>query len=565
VDTITFLVHTGVREESVPLEQTGRTTANPQQQTQSGLLWSASVPLTGRVKAREVRFARATQNCPLPLSLHRGTGKQWCLCQAGGKKRGGQERASALHQPFSLVSNEVPGNRLVVAMSKATRRAFIAGRCSQALVTHHRMPVRTVPIHICQRCIYRVLHVTWRVHLPRALRALWLVSASREWRTGAARGCARGNMWSAATAVHPAPAGPADALALQAALLGLLSCEQSRVVHSFYFTEEFVMQMLECPPLGEQRIKRMYESIDAWLRSPALSALVNCFDATLPSTLSTVDLGAWLLGFSETWDYRQQQQRHGGARWEVDDASLTPARRQMAKEAASKLGLIGQEIPGQRMYDVVWVLGGARLSCLLRSRLAARLLTEHGLQCGMLALLSSARRIAETERQATDTYAPEAQTEFDVMNKGAERAFGLPPTFTEERCDDTGHPNSSWIIRTYEKQKSLPPLFSLSAPSSRPYPQPANSADTYTFFFEHFSIPSGATLLLITSQIYVPYQQLEAIRTIALPQHVVVETVGFPLEWGGNLQGMLGASNYLQEIRSTIQSANRFFRAFPEI
>lgn len=65
--------------------------------------------------------------------------------------------------------------------------------------------------------------------------------------------------------------------------------------------------------------------------------------------------------------------------------------------------------------------------------------------------------------------------------------------------------------------------------------------------------------MLVTSQIYVPYQQLEAIRTWAIPNNVYIETVGFPAEWNDTKQqGMMMAANYLQEIRSTIQAANRY-------
>ena len=330
------------------------------------------------------------------------------------------------------------------------------------------------------------------------------------------------------------------------------------------------MQILECPSLEGKRVEHIYKSIDRWLRSPALSVLVQHFDAEIPFHLNTTDLGAWLLDFSERWDFRKLQQAATakdtaeGARWLVDDSSLTEAQRNITKESARELGLIGQEIPNKNTYDFVWVLGGARLSCLLRPRLAARLITERGLLCSMIALLSSAREVAETETEATDTYAPGAKTEFDLINKGAEREFNIKASFTEERYADDENPNGSWVIRTYDKIGNLPPLLSLSAPSSRLYPLPANSADTYNFFFEHIQVPPGSSFLLITSQIYVPYQQLEALRTVALKHNVVIETVGFPLEWSGDLQGMSGASNYLQEIRSTIQSANRFFSAFPK-
>ncbi len=178
-------------------------------------------------------------------------------------------------------------------------------------------------------------------------------------------------------------------------------------------------------------------------------------------------------------------------------------------------------------------------------------------------LLKRRRPISSTERNATDTYAPGAKTEFDLINRGAEIEFNIEPSFSEERNDDPTNTNKRWIIRRYDKIGNLPPIVSLCAPSSEPDTRRANSVDTYEFFFNHAQVSPGSSLLLITSQIYVPYQQLEALRTVALKHNVIMETVGFPLEWSGNLQGMTGPSNYLQEIRSTIQSANRFFHVFP--
>ncbi|HLG61976.1 MAG TPA: hypothetical protein VKY19_08590 [Ktedonosporobacter sp.] len=329
------------------------------------------------------------------------------------------------------------------------------------------------------------------------------------------------------------------------------------------------MKILECPPLGEERVKHIYESIDAWLRSSALSTLVTCFGAEIPSHLNTIELGTWLLHFSERWDFRKSQQEAiakdtgEGSRWLVTDSSITESQHDIIEKSARELGLIGIEIPSKNSYDFLWVLGGARLSCLLRPRLAAYLVTKYALQCGTIALLASGRPISSTERNATDTYAPDAKTEFDLINRGAEIEFNIEPSFSEERNDDSTNINKSWIIRRYTKVDSLPSILSMSAPSSEPDTRRANSADTYNFFFNHAQVPPGSSLLLITSQIYVPYQQLEALRTVALRHNVIIETVGFPLEWSGNLQGMTGPSNYLQEIRSTIQSANRFFHAFP--
>lgn len=329
------------------------------------------------------------------------------------------------------------------------------------------------------------------------------------------------------------------------------------------------MRILECPPVEENRVEHIYASIDAWLRSPALFSLVKRFGSEFPADLNTVDLGAWLLDFSKQWDFRKSQQEAKakdtgeGSRWLVTDSSLVESQRDIIEESARKLGLIGVETPSKNAYDFLWVLGGARLSCLLRPRLAAHLITEHGLQCKAITLLASGRPVSGTEREATDMYAPDAVTEFDLINKGAEIEFKVDSSFSEERNDDPANPNKSWIIRRYDAGNNLPQIVSMSAPSSEPESRRANSVDTYNFFFNHVSAPPGSSILLVTSQIYVPYQQLEALRTVALEHSVVIETVGFPLEWSGTLQGMNSPSNYLQEIRSTIQSANRFFNAFP--
>jgi len=171
---------------------------------------------------------------------------------------------------------------------------------------------------------------------------------------------------------------------------------------------------------------------------------------------------------------------------------------------------------------------------------------------------------------ATDTYAPGAGTEFDLMAAGAEAAFGLGGDFREDRSDDPDNTNRSWVVRDYAAKGRWPEVTLVCAPSSEPERRRANSADTYEFFLARKGVARG---FLVTSEIYVPYQHLEALRTVALPHDLMVETTGFPAAWGGKLQGMAGPTNYLQEImagptnylqeiRSTIQAADRLLRSF---
>lgn len=330
---------------------------------------------------------------------------------------------------------------------------------------------------------------------------------------------------------------------------------------------------LKCPPMIslEERITFVYDTIETWLRSFPLTKLIEDYGSTVPNDLDFLDLLAWLLDFSDKWDFRRIQKEAAakdigeGARWLVDDSMFSEVQKKSIIDHARMLGLIGSCEPSNQYYDYILVLGGARLSCLLRPRLAANLIKNFSNLPKSIILLASSRPVAVTERDATDTYALNAINEFDLINAGAETSFNLLKEYTEERNDDANNSNKSWIIRRYnQKAINTESIISISAPSSEPEKRRANTADTYEFLFSRFDITSGSTLLLVTSEIYVPYQQLEAIRTIGIQRNVIVETVGFPSEWGGKFQGMNNPSNYLQEIRSTIQSADRFVKMYPK-
>jgi len=297
--------------------------------------------------------------------------------------------------------------------------------------------------------------------------------------------------------------------------------------------------------------------------------LINAFGESVPESLSPTQWVDWLAQFCLRWDYRRLQKNaqardiNEGARWLISDGDMNDKQKAVAMEAAHALGLIGIDSPSLDHYDYILVLGGARMSCLLRPRFASSLLKNGTVATSLVANLGAMRPVAATEREATDTYAPGADNEYELMNAGAEQSFDLPPDFSEETYYDQENANKNWAIRKYHVLYSGATLVSIAAPSSEPEKRRANSADTFHFFFTRFRIPAGSTFLLITSQIYVPYQQLEAIRILAIPHGMMVETVGVPSNMNIHLGGMTQPSNYLQEIRSTILSAQRFIQAYP--
>ena len=320
--------------------------------------------------------------------------------------------------------------------------------------------------------------------------------------------------------------------------------------------------ILACPEVKCERNAKIKESISRWFATPALNELVKAFEGELPTSLDVRELSKWLLTFSDCWDFRGRQKKAfdskvgEGARWLLSDDDLTEEQKSLALAAALELGLRDNSIPTISEFDYIWVLGGAKLSCLLRSRLAVQTIKDIGHIPKAVVLLASMRPIGDTEREATNTYASDAETEFDLFVAAARQEFDLDDNFNEERYDDDENVNKSWVVRKYAAVGY--DLYIIAAPSSDPEKRRANSADTYEFFFNRFQAPEGASILLTTSQIYVPYQHLEAVRSIALPHKIYLDTIGFPPEWGGSLQGMNEPSNYLQEIRSTIQAIDRF-------
>src|ERR1039458_7969775 len=102
-----------------------------------------------------------------------------------------------------------------------------------------------------------------------------------------------------------------------------------------------------CPPVGTARQQAVRGAIEQWVRSPTLLQLIQAFDATPPDDADLAALVAWLLEFSERWDFRRMQREAKtkdtgeSARWLLDDSGLIEERRGLVGEAATTLGLVG--------------------------------------------------------------------------------------------------------------------------------------------------------------------------------------------------------------------------------
>ncbi len=295
------------------------------------------------------------------------------------------------------------------------------------------------------------------------------------------------------------------------------------------------------------------------INAPELEKLVQQFHDHIPEFNNIRDRVKWLADFSSVWDFRARQKKEQdisakeNARWLIQNDSLSTEQEEAALALAQKWGMAVHTLPCKKKYDAILILGGARMSCLYRTRYAKQLVQKQGIKAVKVTALTGLRPVADSERTATDTYAPDASTEYDLMKTAIILEFGLNGNW-KKRGEGLKETNSSWVLETYEK---APTISVLAAPSSRPKERRANTADTLLFWSQLSESQGCKDILMVTSQIYVPYQHLEAVRTLGLPCGFEIETVGFPREWSGSMQGLQTAANYLQEIRSIILSANK--------
>lgn len=313
---------------------------------------------------------------------------------------------------------------------------------------------------------------------------------------------------------------------------------------------------INCPPSNYSRSERIMlinEQIDSWITSEPFNDLVAIFGAIMPK-VGGLDLKlSWANEFVNIWDYRRIQSG-GGERWTIKEEARTGKYLSQIMQAVEELGLKNVTEP-LFMPDYLLPLGGARKANLARCLTAKRVSDlEEGRQ-HIVAALSGKRPINEIEIPYIQEYAPEAKTEFDAIGCGLEKAFSLIRNDYSEQSVSDLNPNLSWAIRQYPSHQNNLEIWSLAAPSSDENRR-ANSLDTFMFFLEIFKIPKGTKILLITSCVYVPFQEMKFMK-LAIDYGFEVDCIGSDIDYNG--PGVLIAENYLQEVKATINAFYSFY------
>ncbi|HEX7145290.1 MAG TPA: hypothetical protein VF225_08270 [Gaiellaceae bacterium] len=290
--------------------------------------------------------------------------------------------------------------------------------------------------------------------------------------------------------------------------------------------------------------------VDAWARSPDLARVVAAFGG---ETSGQPDLGAWLAyleAFSQRWDYRAGQERNL-----VKAPDFTPDLTAMVFAAATVLGMRGTTAPAREHYEHVVILGGLVRACLARPRHAANLLDAGTITADRIIALGGFRPLkGDEETLVAELLDTSVTDEYHAMRAGVEAAFGLgaPVSTRGEPSEVVG---ASWGVTDYVTAAGVA-AHVVAAPSSEPGVRRANTPDTYAWLARDSTwLRRGDAVLLVTTDIYAPYQGADAIRMLAVPHGVEVDVVG--IEPGGidpRLAQPFAVHNYLQELRSTIRS-----------
>ena len=379
-----------------------------------------------------------------------------------------------------------------------------------------------------------------------------------------------------------------------------------------------MMALVPLPAGGDavERSAYAFDLVEAWLFRPPVASLLGAFGHQLPPRWSgKVDLensDRWLplneylpswIGpvldnpiagadgltpeqvdtlrrmlvveemAADDFNFRKRDNTAYVERAHAVTADFDDAFRDEVLECTRELGLVDPRPPRHARYDTTLVLGGGYRSPLLRARYAARL-QERGIGLGRLSFLGSPRfMMDDAERDAAATYAPGATDEFDLLVGAARGEFGFAAATTVFMCGCHAADQTcpSWPYADMDGADATPPEYTherrvdladasgsprgwaLSACTSRP-PYRPDTSDAFGLWARCFQPHAGQRVLVVTTQVFVPFQSFDSVRRLYLPYGIDIDVVGFGADQNDRPQT---AEYLLQETLSAIRSARR--------
>jgi hypothetical protein len=307
--------------------------------------------------------------------------------------------------------------------------------------------------------------------------------------------------------------------------------------------------------------------------SPPIRLLAEASGWIWPDDPDTLALLEALAGLSASWDFRGRKERDSIAEAPAAvNGRLLP--NDLVIPAARALGLVDSLPLPRSSFSHFAVLGGLVNACVNRAQRAAVML-RNGIEAPSVTVLGGHRELSETERaRAGELGMGDLTDEAAVLVAAGRAAFSLEDGVT---AADLDRPEPGWsgdprgpvpeaaqTLYASSAHYSWPSADIVIAPSGEPAQRRANTADGLRHWATLEGIGAGDHVLLLTTQIYVPYQHLAAVSVLGLERGCAVYCCG--VDAATSVLGLraFGGRDYLQEIRSTLRAAVTLLKSAQE-
>ena len=300
----------------------------------------------------------------------------------------------------------------------------------------------------------------------------------------------------------------------------------------------------------KQKIDFIFFEINNFIYNDKFLKLVKIFDTDFVIEKNIIIHLNNLKNFSNNWDYRTIQSKYvklpngEKARWLLTNDDFINEHEKIIIDVANELSMIGVTDTQNNDYKYLLVLGGAKETNIIRPMMAKKIVDDKNITNSSIIGLGCDRVFDVSENTDVFKYPTNIKTEYDALK------YGLFKVFSD---NEEQYLNLKQIY--YKNNK----VFAISAPS-KDTNRRANSFDTFIYFFENLYNTVGR-ILLISSQIHVPYQSMKFLP-FSIKYNVEFDIVGNPYYFFDNNYKHGEPVKYLQELRSTILSCCDFFNEF---
>lgn len=310
-------------------------------------------------------------------------------------------------------------------------------------------------------------------------------------------------------------------------------------------------------------LQRCLETVDEWANTLLDSRVIETFSPSMAIALAQLN-GSKLFDALDAFAAEHWDSRHGRERNLATVQEFSPEQCSAIENASGVLGLDGTPPPQRKTYDAVILTGGMVRAGIVKPRYL-RELYDTGLRWGEAVFLGGFRPFAGDELELAGVLGVEGDNEFDSMTAGMRFAFGLGEPDTVKASvpkAEEGIGNAQWREESWLWNDQV--LRVVAAPSSEPQQRRANTIDTYRFWASRTE--NIASILVITTSAYVPYQAAGAVEVFGMEFGCSVETVAVSAaanDLGEHTQKFL-PMHLAQEMRSAVHGMRKLRKALIE-